>query len=280
MGNKLWTCRDCGDTVRAPERMRKDNALRFCLPCSGKTGKMVERWCPSAERMREERSAARREAKVQANTRRAIEAARREVEGRDRAVDERASVGVDLPRLFQRCQAADERARGVRWSDNTRSLNVTYAPGRDAAWLLVLAATWATGANPNDTRAAREMIESLWGARLPLSARSQWRFDPGPLRAAVLRVHPAHRALAVALATLRPDETAPPLTARARPWGEYLDAVPHACARDSEHGPTVLEAMAAAKLTAVDEVWPELVVPPLSFVGWMRAQERAKDGAA
>lgn len=63
---KLWRCPLCGDGVRAPARMRRNNSLRYCLPCSGKTGKLVERICPSAEAERERRAA---QAKAEAEKR-------------------------------------------------------------------------------------------------------------------------------------------------------------------------------------------------------------------
>lgn len=40
--------------------MRNVNALKYCLPCSGKTGKLVTRVCASAEAERERREAARK----------------------------------------------------------------------------------------------------------------------------------------------------------------------------------------------------------------------------
>lgn len=46
---KNYRCPICADAHRAPERMRKDNTLRYCLGCSKKTGKLVEMICPSKE---------------------------------------------------------------------------------------------------------------------------------------------------------------------------------------------------------------------------------------
>lgn len=46
---KLWRCQQCGSGVRAPGKMRKDNALRYCLDCTAATGKLVERTCVSRE---------------------------------------------------------------------------------------------------------------------------------------------------------------------------------------------------------------------------------------
>lgn len=54
--NRLWRCPLCGDRVRAPERARKSDARRWCLACSGKTGKLVECVCDAAEARRTERA--------------------------------------------------------------------------------------------------------------------------------------------------------------------------------------------------------------------------------
>lgn len=66
---KIWRCPKCNDGVRAPARMRRDNALRYCLTCSGKTGKLVERVCPSAAAERTRREAERKAAEVRAKDR-------------------------------------------------------------------------------------------------------------------------------------------------------------------------------------------------------------------
>lgn len=47
--SKRWRCPLCGKGVNAPGRMRKDNAMRYCLECTAATGKLVERVCVSRE---------------------------------------------------------------------------------------------------------------------------------------------------------------------------------------------------------------------------------------
>jgi len=49
---RLWKCPECGKGLRAPGRLRKNDTRRYCLPCSAKTGKLVERVCPAAEKKR------------------------------------------------------------------------------------------------------------------------------------------------------------------------------------------------------------------------------------
>jgi len=50
---KIWRCQTCGSGVRAPGKMRKDNALRYCLDCTAKTGKLVERTCVARETVKQ-----------------------------------------------------------------------------------------------------------------------------------------------------------------------------------------------------------------------------------
>lgn len=53
---KRWVCPTCGGGVLAPSRPRKDDVRRYCLPCSKKTGRLVERTCPSLEKVRAAKS--------------------------------------------------------------------------------------------------------------------------------------------------------------------------------------------------------------------------------
>lgn len=57
---KLWRCPICDSGIRAPERMRRNNALRYCFPCSAKAGVLVERVCPSKEQERAKDAAAKK----------------------------------------------------------------------------------------------------------------------------------------------------------------------------------------------------------------------------
>jgi len=49
---KRWVCPLCGSGKLAPSRPRKDDTRRFCLPCSEKTGRLVERTCPALDKER------------------------------------------------------------------------------------------------------------------------------------------------------------------------------------------------------------------------------------
>lgn len=104
---KRWVCPTCSGGINAPSRPRKDDVRRYCLPCSAKTGRLVERSCPSLERVRaiktekttaqrlakqkEERAAARAERERRAaRIKKWTEQAERE------ALERRTALGVDL----------------------------------------------------------------------------------------------------------------------------------------------------------------------------------------
>jgi hypothetical protein len=52
-----WKCPQCGAGILAPTKPRKDDVRRYCLPCSAKGGRLVERVAPALEAMREKRAA-------------------------------------------------------------------------------------------------------------------------------------------------------------------------------------------------------------------------------
>lgn len=41
-----WTCPNCSSTKLAPSKPRRDDVRRYCLACSEKTGRLVQRVCP------------------------------------------------------------------------------------------------------------------------------------------------------------------------------------------------------------------------------------------
>lgn len=53
-----WVCPECGDGTLGPRRPRRDNIVRYCLPCSEKAGKLIERSTPALDRQRDKRAAA------------------------------------------------------------------------------------------------------------------------------------------------------------------------------------------------------------------------------
>lgn len=50
--NVRWKCETCGSGVLAPSRPRRNDARRYCLPCTETTGRLVERISPALERKR------------------------------------------------------------------------------------------------------------------------------------------------------------------------------------------------------------------------------------
>jgi hypothetical protein len=46
---KIWRCPLCEAGVRAPSKMRQDDARRYCLDCTASEGKLVERVCVARE---------------------------------------------------------------------------------------------------------------------------------------------------------------------------------------------------------------------------------------
>lgn len=52
-----WKCGHCESGVLAPSKPRRDDVRRYCLPCSQRTGKLVERTSPTLEKQRERRAA-------------------------------------------------------------------------------------------------------------------------------------------------------------------------------------------------------------------------------
>jgi hypothetical protein len=66
--SRRWVCPTCRAGVLGPERPRRDDVRRYCLACSAKSGRLVERTAPAAERERAERAgraAAKRSTKQQ-----------------------------------------------------------------------------------------------------------------------------------------------------------------------------------------------------------------------
>jgi len=47
-----WVCPTCDDGRLGPTRPRKDNIVRYCLPCSAAAGKLVERATPALDKRR------------------------------------------------------------------------------------------------------------------------------------------------------------------------------------------------------------------------------------
>lgn len=102
-----WTCPRCESSTLGPERPRRDDVRRYCLDCSAKTGRLVERTCPvlDARRgMRAERAVARR----------SVEAAR----ARDRHTARMTIAGLDVRELVASAWALPTVAEARREHGN------------------------------------------------------------------------------------------------------------------------------------------------------------------
>lgn len=52
-----WKCEQCNSGVLGPSKPRMNDVRRYCLPCSAKTGKLVQRVAPRLERQRQDAKA-------------------------------------------------------------------------------------------------------------------------------------------------------------------------------------------------------------------------------
>ncbi|HEX7095664.1 MAG TPA: hypothetical protein VF183_07260 [Acidimicrobiales bacterium] len=97
---RLYRCPICDVGRKAPDKLATDDARRFCLKCTEKTGKLVEMIVPAHESAKAERAAAR--------------AARREQQRQREAARERIRLAT-WPGLRE--------ARHARWADIAKPLD-------------------------------------------------------------------------------------------------------------------------------------------------------------
>ena len=69
--NRIWRCPICEVGIRAPSKIRKTAAQRYCLDCTAETGKLVERVCVARETKKKQ---------VSNRTKEALERAKKVVE--------------------------------------------------------------------------------------------------------------------------------------------------------------------------------------------------------
>lgn len=98
--NRRWLCPERKHPgVLAPGRLRKDDIRRFCLPCSQKTGRLVERLCPALDKTRKEREAKKRQ---KAQRKRASVAKAKKTRERNAKAKQRVTIaGVEIDLLEQ-----------------------------------------------------------------------------------------------------------------------------------------------------------------------------------
>lgn len=88
-----WTCLNCGEGGLAPTKPRRDDVRRYCLPCSAKSGRLVERVSPSLERRREAQAARTRERSKKKKAR--VSAQRQKVTANERLVKKREKLVLE-----------------------------------------------------------------------------------------------------------------------------------------------------------------------------------------
>lgn len=95
MTTRRWVCPKCNDGVHAPDRPRRDDVRRYCLACSAKVGRLVERICPAHESAAQREADARkasRERKAQLRAERAVERRAMRAEAQASARSARAAL--------------------------------------------------------------------------------------------------------------------------------------------------------------------------------------------
>ena len=86
-----WVCPNCGAGKLAPSRPRKDDVRRYCLACSERTGRLVERLSPALEKQRREAKEKRKRAAKQKRVKTYREAAL------ERRQEREAALGLPKP---------------------------------------------------------------------------------------------------------------------------------------------------------------------------------------
>lgn len=110
---KNWKCPRCGSGKRAPERPRREDARRYCLPCSEKTGRLVERECPA---LAVERAKKREESKRKQRSQRIGKAVAERMRHDANGVDTRDVVrrALRLPSVLAEMKATHSGLVGKR----------------------------------------------------------------------------------------------------------------------------------------------------------------------
>jgi hypothetical protein len=170
---RRWVCPQCGGGVNGIERPRKDDVRRYCLDCSAKTGRLVERTCPALEKRREvrsEKAAAKRNA----------------LKDRERsAAKERYTLGdLDLIKEADRLWRLPVMKEQAAWQPRVPHLDMrwsktkAYTSGRSYGGRIVVTA----GTNPWEVREV--LLHELVHEALPRNVHHQDPFYRVLLRAA------------------------------------------------------------------------------------------------
>jgi hypothetical protein len=170
---RRWVCPQCGNGINGLERPRKDDVRRYCLDCSAKTGRLVERNCPALEKQRAvqgEKAAAKRN--------------QRKVREREKAIERYMLGDLDLQREAQRLWRLPFMKEQQDWKERLphiefrRSATKTYTTGRSYGGRIVL----TMGADPFGVREV--LLHELVHEALPAGVYHSDPFYPVLVRAA------------------------------------------------------------------------------------------------
>lgn len=145
MSQVLWKCPNGCSSVHGPSRPRKNDVRRYCLTCSARTGRLVERTSPTLD-LRRSMKSERRKLKRQRSDERHVanETLRFTIDGVDlraeldklwasRAVRELRAKTPHLTKPTMRIRRVSRRPRsrvGVAWPWESR-IQITNYPGID-----------------------------------------------------------------------------------------------------------------------------------------------------
>lgn len=118
---RRWVCGECNDGVLAPSKPRRDDVRRYCLDCSKRTGKLIERTCPALDReraastaKRTERAKAKRETATRQRTAaKATEKAKlnRHFSAKHPVTGEVVDARKELPKVWRAARKVEPRLR-------------------------------------------------------------------------------------------------------------------------------------------------------------------------
>lgn len=166
MAQVTWKCPNGCQGVRGPSRPRKNDVRRYCLRCSERTGRLVERISPVVEK---QRAQAREKSQTKAKRKqtRTREAARRLTHIRVREVD--GSMGeIDVKRTIKRMLKLsimnEYRSHNYYWR-NPPKVNVRYSTSKPYtsghAWIGSREFTITVAANPHRIEVEEVLLHEL-----------------------------------------------------------------------------------------------------------------------
>ncbi len=175
---RRWVCPTCGDGCLAPERPRRDDVRRYCLLCSAKTGRLVERTCPALDRERAEkaeratakRSADRAKARADRLARRSHNGVDLDAEAKriwNTAALREHHRGAKVPTIDIR-RRRSAHVSGVAWPSRVA---ITLGPVHTAEALMLLAHELAHSAVE---RSGRHGHDATWASAYAHAARERW----------------------------------------------------------------------------------------------------------